>query len=206
MKHYQLVLENRRYVQALERFNAELERRVVERTQQLAGMNQIHQYIATHVFDVSTALTFIIDVISGVLNLDRCVIYLMEEQDRWVARAGLNRNTALSDAELALLPPLSSADVSPVLGSNRVFIGENEGIIQAERASDQDLMSPQDLEMLKNFTEPIRLAIKFARIYENLPTANEGMDVDGILAEVEAYEQKKEATGLADIEDDSREF
>ena len=53
-------------------------------------------------------------------------------------------------------------------------------------------------QVLNNFSAPIRLALKFARIYENLPTAKEGMDVDAILAEVEAYEQRKESK-LSDL-------
>ena len=175
IERYHLVQENRRYV-------TELEELVAERTKQLAGLNEIHRYIATHASDIRGGLIFIGTVIVQVLNLERWVVYLADERGQLVPRAGWAGGVEMSDAELLGWRPSSVTNTV-----HSVPIGRDEGVIKVERASDQEPVHARDLETLQTFIEPIRLVIKFGRIYESLPQARGGMDVDSILADIEAY-------------------
>jgi len=177
IERYHLVQENRCYV-------TELEEIVAERTKQLAGLNEIHQYIATHAFDTREGLIVIGKVITQALNLERWVVYLADERGQLVPRAGGAGGVERSDAELPGWRPSSVTDTV-----HSVPIGADEGVIQVERASDQKPICAPDLEALKTFIEPIRLVVKFGRIYESLPQARGEMDVDSILNDIDAYPQ-----------------
>jgi len=172
-----LVKENRRYV-------AQLEEQVAERTKQLAGVNEIHRYIATHVFNIKEGLLFIGKIITRVLNLERCVIYLSDKHGRLLPHAGWVEETEIPHREL---PDWSPSSVIDTVCS--VPIGMDEGVIQVERAADRKPIRASDLEILKTFIEPIRLVVKFGQVFENIPQAPSEMDVDLILADMDAFNQ-----------------
>jgi len=136
IERHHLVQENRRYV-------IELEETVAERTKQLAGLNEIHRYIATHASDIRGGLTFVGTVITQVLNLERWVVYLADERGQLVPQAGGAGGVEMSDAELPCWKPFSVPDTD-----RSVPIGMDEGVIQVERASDQAPIRAPDLEIL----------------------------------------------------------
>ena len=205
LKNRRLVVENKHYLERLKQFNAELERKVGERTRQLSGMNEIHHYIASNVFDIHTVLTFAAGAIVRALDLTKCVIYVKEDGAMLAPRAGSDGAATIPAAALDSLPTPTIPEADEILGPGLVFLGDGEGAIQVERAPERPPVGPGDLELLRDFDPPIRLAVKLARIYENIAEdpggADASTDADTILAEIEALDHRGDGSGFAEDPD-----
>ena len=94
------------------------------------------------------------------------------------------------------MPAPAASEVDEILGPGVVLLEDGDGAIQAERGQEEGALSADELEGLRDFSPPVRLAVKLARIYENITEDVGGeearTDADAILAEIEAFDRRGE--------------
>jgi CheY-like chemotaxis protein len=215
----------------LEQFNVRLEQKVEERTQELRiayeenleltrslqmkvreleGKDRIAQHLLT-VHSLEETLELILDVIAGVLGMDRAIIYLKKEDEtKPVAGIGVDGTGSISttdqlievgitpiqqqafDTVEATLEPtsianmegsyLSSFAVVPILRGDELL-----GLIEVSKQPPTLPIADEELQTLASFALQSAVAVSDAQVHHNFDIWQDRLDT--IMGDVEELEE-----------------